>query len=88
MRICVPTPTVDWMSNSSALRFMLGRPMPAPKPMLRTDSGAVDHPSRMARSRSGMPGPRSRIRSVTPSSSTEKSIVPPREWMTRFSSTS
>ena len=35
---------------------MLGSPMPAPKPRERTLSGAVDHPSCMACSTSGMPG--------------------------------
>ena len=57
MVISVPTPTSDLMSNSSALRFMLGNPMPAPKPMLRTSLDAVDQPSVMAFFRSGMPGP-------------------------------
>ena len=37
----VPTPTVDWMSISSLYFFMLGRPMPAPKPRSRATSPAV-----------------------------------------------
>ena len=48
MVICVPTPTAETMSNPSALRFMFGRPMPAPKPMLRTSLVAVDQPSVLA----------------------------------------
>ena len=35
------TATVDWMSISSLYFFMLGRPMPAPKPRSRATSPAV-----------------------------------------------
>ena len=44
-------------SLSSEYFFMLGRPMPAPKPRLRILSGAVEYPACMAFSTSGIPGP-------------------------------
>ena len=49
---------------------------------------AVEYPSVMALAISGMPGPTSLEISVTFSGSTSSVSVPPREWITRFSSTS
>ena len=83
MVICVPTPTAETMSNPSALRFMFGRPMPAPKPMLRTSLVAVDQPSVIALSISGMPGPTSlALRVLRPAPKGQ----PPgmREWLLAF----
>ena len=53
----VPFPTSECMSKSSLYFFMLGRPIPAPKPSARMFWGAVDQPACMASSTLGMPGP-------------------------------
>ena len=42
MTMLVPTPGWLWMSKEEALRFMLGSPMPAPKPRDRASSLAVE----------------------------------------------
>ena len=42
MTMLVPTPGWLWMSKVEALRFMLGSPMPAPKPRDRASSLAVE----------------------------------------------
>ena len=44
----VPTPTWVSICMSSEQRFMLGRPIPAPKPRSRATSPAVEKPSSMA----------------------------------------
>lgn len=41
----VPRPTVDSMRNSSALLWILGNPIPAPKPISLISSLAVEYPS-------------------------------------------
>ena len=53
----VPSPAVEVTLRRSLLRRMLGRPMPAPNPSARASEEAVDQPSRIADSTSGMPGP-------------------------------
>ena len=42
IRIWVPSPTVEAIENSSVYFFIFGSPIPAPKPRLRTSSGAVE----------------------------------------------
>ena len=42
MTMLVPTPGWLWISKVEALRFMLGSPMPAPKPRDRASSLAVE----------------------------------------------
>ena len=87
-RILVPLPTRVSMSNRSLFRRMFGRPMPAPNPISRAFSDAVDQPSRSARSTSGIPGPSSATsRSSFPLSRRAQS-VPVRAWMTTFISAS
>ena len=62
--------------------------MPAPKPIWRAFSEAVDQPSRRASSTFGIPGPSSAIsRSSLPESSRAQR-VPVRAWMTTFISAS
>ena len=55
----VPTPASDSIEKVSEFFLMLGRPMPAPNPSSRISAVAVEYPSRIASSMSGMPGPRS-----------------------------
>ena len=59
IRTVVPTST--WLSivNSSTFFFIFGSPIPAPNPISRTASDAVDYPSRIASDISGIPGPSS-----------------------------
>ena len=57
MMTVVPSPTFVWISNASDTFFILGRPMPAPNPLARISSEAVDQPSCMAFCTSGIPGP-------------------------------
>ena len=68
---------------------MFGRPMPAPKPSARASAEAVDQPSRIADSTSGMPGPWS-ITSTSswPSLTAASSLPSPSAWMTTFISAS
>ena len=84
----VPTPRTDSTVISSLYFFMLGRPMPAPKPRFRTESAAVVQPACMACSMSGMPGPRSVRVMVMSSSPTSTRAVPPLAWMTMLISPS
>ena len=53
----VPTPTVDCTSNLSTFLLMLGKPIPAPNPISLTSGDAVEFPSCIAHSMSGIPGP-------------------------------
>lgn len=62
-----PLPFWSLFQNYPNCVFILGRPMPAPKPISRTLSGAVDQPSLRAREISSMPGPMSFVLIVTKS---------------------
>ena len=57
MMTVVPSPTFVWISNASDTFFILGRPMPAPNPLARISSEAVDQPSCMAFCTSGVDDP-------------------------------
>ena len=84
----VPVPTVDVTRRRSLLRSMLGRPRPAPKPSARASADAVDQPSVIAFSMSGMPGPRSTTSTSSWPSLTVASRLPPSAWITTFISAS
>ena len=84
----MPVGTVDLMSKTSATRFEFARPMPAPKPMERIQSLAVDVPSLSAHSTSLMPGPWSFAITVAFCESRMNVIEPPSEWMQMLISSS
>ena len=85
----VPAPGTEVTLSRSLLRRMLGRPMPAPKPSARASDEAVDQPSRMAESTSGMPGPSSTTSTSSwPSLTAASRRPPPSAWMTTFISAS
>ena len=67
---------------------MLGRPIPAPKPRSRAISPAVEKPSSMAWSTSGIPGPESIMRMVMWSMAISTSARPPSAWITMLISPS
>ena len=77
MVMVVPSPTTDWISNLSEHFTILGKPIPAPKPIWRTWSGAVDQPSCNAFSISGMPGPLSVTVITVASEKASAATLPP-----------
>ena len=81
-------PTSLWISKASETRFELESPMPAPKPIERIQSFAVDVPSRQAHSVSAMPGPRSFACTMILSSARMNVRTPPWEWMQMLISSS
>ena len=85
----VPSPATDVTLRRSLLRRMFGRPMPAPNPSARASEDAVDQPSRIADSTSGMPGPWSMTSTSSCPSLTAASRWPsPSAWITTFISAS
>jgi len=78
----VPCPRTVSISIVSEFFFMLGRPMPAPKPRFLASSEAVDQPACIALLTSLMPGPLSiRIIRIL-SGKISTLILPPSAWMT------
>ncbi len=84
----VPSPTREETRRRSLLRWMFGRPMPAPKPSARASEVAVEKPSFIARRMSGMPGPSSITLTLTARSLRLASSRPRSAWMTTFISAS
>src|SRR5690554_3243311 len=84
----VPSPGTEERCISSVLRFMLGNPMPAPNPIWRTVSDAVEKPSCMARPISSMPGPSSSSTILILLASSSTCITPLYACATTFTSAS
>ena len=72
----VPSFTLDSMVSLSQFFCIFGRPIPAPNPISRTSGEAVEYPSCMARSMSGIPGPRSLMTTVMTVGSIDTCMVP------------